>query len=394
MNTDQFVNILTYVLIFMIMLLFTLVIVYVVLKLKSNKGQKKESISNTEKKDSNKIQEKQSILNFMEFDKIEDNMIIKNNGKRYVMVLKCQGVNYDLMSNMEKISVEEGFLQFLNTLRYPIQLYIQTRTINMTESINNYTKKIQEIEQKLFKMKQEYKNMVESNNFTRTQLDEYFFEITKQSNLYEYGKDILDNTKKMSFNKNILVNSYYVVISYMPEEANNSDYDKVELENIAFSELYIRAQSIISTLYSCSVNARILDSYELAELLYVAYNRDESEIYGIDKALKAEYDEMYSTAPDVLNKKEEELNKIINEKAKELANEKIFEAKSERQIKVEEKENNLDDLIKKLAISMINDNKKSIDDDIVKDAIKKIENEKGEEDGVNQKKRKRSGTKK
>ena len=394
MNTDQLLNILTYILMFMFMLLFALIIIYVILKVKSSNGKSKENTSNVKKDDFNNELKKQSVLNFMEFDKIEDNMIIKNNGKKYVMVLKCQGINYDLMSNMEKISVEEGFLQFLNALRYPIQLYIQTRTINMTESINNYTKKIQEIEQKLFKMKQEYKNMVESNRFTSNQLEEYFFEITKQSNLYEYGKDILENTKKMSFNKNILVNSYYVVISYMPEEANNGGYDKEELKNISFSELYIRAQSIISTLFSCSVNAKILDSYELADLLYVAYNRDESEVYGIDKAINAEYDEMYSTAPDVLDKKMKELDKIIEEKAASLANEKILEAKSEKQAKVEEKEENLDEFIKKLAVSLINDNRKNLDNDIVQSAIKKIENDEGGENDVNPKKRTRNGTKK
>lgn len=391
MNTDQFVNILTYILIFMIMLLFTLVIVYIVIKLKNNKKKEKQDTSDTmkkvDKKNFNNIIKKQSVLNFMDFDTIEDNMIIKNNGKKFVMVLKCQGINYDLMSSMEKISVEEGFLQFLNTLRYPIQLYIQTRTINMTESINNYTKKIQEIEEKLFKMRQEYKRMTESDKFTNDQLNEYFYEVTKQSNLYEYGRDILENTKKMSFNKNILVNSYYVVIPYMPEEINNNDYDKEELKNIAFSELYIRAQSIISTLYSCSVNAKIMNSYELADLLYVAYNRDESEIYGIDKAIKAEYDEMYSTAPDVLDKKMKELDRIIDEKARDLANEKILEARSEKELKVEDKENNLDDLINKLAISMIKDNKKYINNDVMQSAIKKIENQEGGKEDVEKKER-------
>ena len=159
MNTDQFVNILTYILIFMIMLLFTLIIVYVVLKLKSNNKKIKEKTPDTVKKDSNNSQKKQSVLNFMEFEKIEDNMIIKNNGKKYIMVLKCQGINYDLMSNMEKISVEEGFLQFLNSLRYPIQLYIQTRTINMTESINNYTKKNYP-EEFIYKITKKWENCV------------------------------------------------------------------------------------------------------------------------------------------------------------------------------------------------------------------------------------------
>ena len=39
------------------------------------------------------------------------------------MVLECQGVNYDLMSDMERTSVEQGFIQFLNTLRTEIQIY-------------------------------------------------------------------------------------------------------------------------------------------------------------------------------------------------------------------------------------------------------------------------------
>ena len=72
-----------------------------------------------------------SVFDFLEFDKIEDNMIIQKNGTRYVMVVECQGINYDLMSQAEKIGVEEGFVQFLNTLAYPIQLYTQTRKINL-----------------------------------------------------------------------------------------------------------------------------------------------------------------------------------------------------------------------------------------------------------------------
>lgn len=397
MNTDQIANILTYVLIFMIMLLFSLIIVYVVLKMKNNSLPRKnvengKSKNNTN--DTNTLNDKQSVLNFMEFDKIEDNMIIRDNGKRYVMVLKCKGINYDLMSNMEKISVEEGFIQFLNTLRHPIQLYIQTRTINMTDSINNYTKKVTEIQDKLFKMKQEYNKMVESENYTREELGKYFYEVTKQTNLYEYGRDILENTKKMSFNRNILVNSYYVVIPYMPEEVNNDKYDKEELKSIAFSELYTRAQSIISTLYACGVSSKIMDSNELADLLYVAYNRDESDTFGIDKALKAGYDELYSTSQDVLDKKMRELDRIINEKAKELANDKIFEAKSEKQEKVEEKEENIDDLINQLAVTFINENRKYVDKDVADSAIKKIENKEGDDtNGKTTKKRTRSNSK-
>ena len=66
----------------------------------------------------------ESIYEFMEFEEIVDNMIVRKKGQQYVMIIQCNGVNYDLMSEDEKISVEEGFVQFLNTLRFPIQLYV------------------------------------------------------------------------------------------------------------------------------------------------------------------------------------------------------------------------------------------------------------------------------
>jgi hypothetical protein len=39
------------------------------------------------------------------------------------------------MSEKEKIAVEEGFVQFLNTLRFPVQIYVQSRTLNLKDII-------------------------------------------------------------------------------------------------------------------------------------------------------------------------------------------------------------------------------------------------------------------
>ena len=90
-----------------------------------------------------------SVMDFMEFDRIEDNMIVQKNGLKYIMVVECQGINYDLMSEVEKNSVEEGFIQFLNTIRHPIQIYVQTRTINLESSLQTYRDKVKEIEDKI-----------------------------------------------------------------------------------------------------------------------------------------------------------------------------------------------------------------------------------------------------
>lgn len=90
---------------------------------------------------------RESIYKFMEFDEVKDNMIIRKNRTQYVMILQCSGVNYDLLSEDEKIAVEEGFVQFLNTLRFPVQLYIQTRSLNLRDIIDEYKSKVSAIAQ-------------------------------------------------------------------------------------------------------------------------------------------------------------------------------------------------------------------------------------------------------
>ena len=355
MSNNEISQILSIVLGVMFFILMILITIFVVLKLNENKKEKKaqDILSGKEETDKKKkekeelhkisqLYSKQSIMDFMEFEKIEDNMIIQKKGRRYLMVVECQGINYDLMSQPEKIAVEEGFQQFLNTLRHPIQIYIQTRTINLESSINTYKSKIKEIEdnynQNLFR----YNQMREAGIYSQEDIEKSFYELTKQRNLLEYGRDLVTNTEKMSLNRSILNKNYYIIIPYFSEDAGDGQYDYEEIKNMAFSELYTKAQSIIRTLTASSISGKILSSQELVELLYVAYNRDDSEIFGIEKAAAAGYDELYSTAPDVFEKKMRVLDETIRQKGIELANETIEKVKSRPQQLAEEKENSLE----------------------------------------------------
>lgn len=370
--------IITITIIAIVVLLAILCIVYFMSK---SKNKKDNTVTvNQDKKDGDVQKSKtfgvESVFNFMEFDKVEDNMISQKNGSKYVMVVECQGINYDLMSEVEKDAVEEGFIQFLNTIRHPVQIYTQTRTINLDSSIQTYREKVRELEEKLEKIESSYKDMESSGRYTQEQLDKARYELTKQRNLVEYGKDIIYTTERMSSNKNVLNQKYYVIVPYYPEELGQNDFDKEEIRNMAFSELYTRCQSIIATLAVCGVNGKILTSNELADLLYVAYNRDESETYGLDKALKAGYDELYSTAPDVLDKKMRELDTRIEEEAFKKANEKVIEAKSEKQKAFEKKEASMDDLISQMAKLIIEQNKATIGRDIAESAKEKIDADK------------------
>ena len=383
------VDAITMVLIAVLVVMFVLLAIFCILYFKSkSKKEEDKIISGTDSKNAKagqttKTYAIESVFDFMEFDKIEDNMVITKNGTKYVMVVECQGVNYDLMSSVEKNAVEEGFIQFLNTLRHPVQIYTQTRTINLENSIQTYRNKVQEIEEQLEKEKLQYDKMVNSGNYTEEEIKAAFYELTKTTNLYEYGKDIIFNTERMSLNKNVLRKQYYIVIPYYSSEAGNDLFDKDEIRNIAFSELYTKAQSIIRTLAGCSVTGKVLDSYELVDLLYNAYNRDEAETYGMKKALQAGYDELYITAQDVLDKKIKTLDAQIQEKAMEEARTAIEEVKSEKQKQLEQKELTMDDLIADMAAQILEESKSYIGQDVAKEAKKRIKTKDkgGEKDG-------------
>lgn len=397
MSNDEITGLLSIVLIVMVCILIALIIVYIILRHKTkprdiNKATMLSNNINSGKNDTAKnisnSYNKQSIFSFMEFDKIEDNMIVRKNGNKFLMVIECQGVNYDLMSGLEKNSVEQGFLQFLNTLRYPVQIYVQTRTVNLESGIIKYKERINEIKDRLLKKRMEFARL-EAMGTSPEEMNKVKLELAREQNLYEYGVDLVNNTERMSLNKNILRKHYYVIIDYTPEDINTNNYGKDEIRSMAFSELYTKAQSIISSLSVCGVNGKILNSKELAELLYIAYNRDEAEVYDLDKALNAGYDELYSTAQNVLEKRMKEIDAKIQEDANKIANEKLVEAIGDREEerKVKQKEEEMDDLIRQMAKLIIQENEEIVGKDLADRAKAKIDNEEKEEK-LNEKKQK------
>ncbi len=380
MTDNQITQLLTYLLCLMIFILFVLVIVFIAVKVRDNKRKKEEnendasggSTTDALGNIATRGYNKQSISKFMEFDKVEDNMIVQKNGNRYLMVVECQGVNYDLMSEMEQTAVEEGFLQFLNALRYPIQIYVQTRTVNLEGSISNYNRRISDVESTLRRREAEYEANRQSGLFTKEELKAQFYELTKIRNLYEYGRDIVYNTQQMSLNKNVLNKQYYIITSYYPSELGNNNFDKEELKNIAFSELYTRCQSIIGALYATGVTGKILDSNSLVELLYMAYNRDEAEVFGLDKALAAGYDELYSTAPEVIEKKIAALDREIEAKAVSKAEDVVEKVRTARERKLEERRLKMDDIIDEMAKIIIKENEAYLGREVVNESIDEL----------------------
>ena len=321
----------------------------------------------------------ESMNDFMEFDEIVDNMIVRKNRNQFVMVIQCNGVNYDLMSADEKMGVEEGFVQFLNTLRFPIQIYVQSRTLNLKNIIDEYKERVNIVTTDLRQVDQKLRQAIATGN--KPMVERLEFEKRRKTSVLEYGQNITEYVERLSSNKNILQQKTYVVLSYYTAEigGNVSNYSKDEINNICFSELYTRSQNIISSLGTSQVTGRILNSEELAELLFVAYNRDDSELYQISNMLDAQYDRLYSTGKDVLEKRQEKLDEEISIAAIDLTTDSILKADRRRQEDERQKEAEKRQKIKEKALNLLNQYEDQLDPRIFDMATEEINNAKIDE---------------
>ena len=390
-NLESF---LTMILIFLIFIVMGLAVVFFIIRNKEkSKNSEKQEEENNEIKTSipsttkiAKEYEKKSIFDFIEFDTVKDNMIVQKNGKVFLMVIECKGINYDLMSEIEKASTEQGFSNFLNTLREPIQIYIQTRTVNLEKNIITYKEKVEKIKDRINLKEYKLKEYMNRSNINEKVLKEKQFELLRERNLYSYGVDIVTDTKRMSLNKNVLKKKYYIILRYYYDTADQAEAGLLspeEMRETAFSNLYTKATSMISVLSAIGISGKPLNSFELVDLLYNAYNRDDSEVFGIDKAVEAGYDELYVDSQSVIDKKILALNNEIQLRAKEEAINTVNKVKDEREKELDEIEDNLEDIIMNLAKQMINDEKTNIPKDIKEEAIQRIDSktkEKGEKE--------------
>ncbi len=378
---DNIIMGLNIMLIVFIVLIIGLVIAYYFLVYKSKineEERKKQKEVKAANKEFNGIP-RETTDKILDFDEIRDDMIIRKNRTQYVMVIQCKGINYDLLSEEEKEAVERGFVEFLNTIRFPIQLYVQTRSLNLRKTIEEYRAKVGEIEDQIKALQKQKADYQRQGN--QKQVDMTDFEIRRKQNVLEYGQDIANYIGRMSFNQNVLQQKTYVVVSYYKSELGNvGNYSKDEIINMVFTELYTRAQTLIRSLSSCQVAGRILDSEELTELLYIAYNRDEEQVYQLDRAIDAQYDALYSTSKDVLQKRRDRIDKQLDDMSVDLASDSLLEA--DNILKDREKLNNE---LRERTMEIIEEYKNQLSPDLYNETKKIIEEKTKQEEKDNSK---------
>lgn len=353
---DKFLSLCVAVIVVVVFILL-IVLLFLMYKEKMQKRDNQDK-NNNEVDEASEKRARKSLFKFMEFDTVEDNMIVQDGGQRYLMVIECKGVNYDLLSNVEKTAVEQGFIGFMNALKFEIQLYVQTRKVNLLQSTMKYRERLKIIEMDMYEEERIYQNMLREPGHTKEEILKELKEYTKKKNLYEYSKDIIENTEQMSEDSDLTTKEYYIVVPYYTDEITKAgEYNKREIGSMAFSELYTRATALVGALSECDVRGKILNSQELIELLFISYNREQHDTYNFEEYIsQSGFNAFYSVSQDVLEKRMIALDEEIERKGVERAFDAYQKSNKKRANilrEIEELEQNKEDLIDEKAEKVI-----------------------------------------
>ncbi len=192
----------------------------------------------------------QQYLNILE---IRDNTVILKDGTLRGVVL-VSSINFALKSEDEQNAVIQGYIQFLNTLDFPLQILIQSRKLN----IDDYLERLKTIEKE------------QTNELLKVQTREYRQYIAELVSLAD-----------------IMSKRFYIVIPYAtgsigsrgfisrfkealsPTTVINIKQKKFDKNRV---ELWKRMEYIIDGLSSIGLKAVALDTQGLIELYYNTYN--------------------------------------------------------------------------------------------------------------------------
>jgi type IV secretory pathway VirB4 component len=203
-----------------------------------------------------------STQNSLQIAEIRDGIVIMNDGS-FRSVVMVKSINFDLMSQQEQESVEYSYQGFLNSLYFPIQIFLRSQKVDLRAYI-----------EKLDKIRTEHDNMLLA--LLMEDYIGYIDAISQQTNIMDKNFyvvipffPVVDVQKGIEQSKNFLTG----LGGLLKPKEQHVIINEIDLEN-AKTELRNRVQAALAGLQQCGIQGLPLDTQELIELYYDTYNPD------------------------------------------------------------------------------------------------------------------------
>ncbi len=203
-----------------------------------------------------------STQNALQIAEIRDGIVIMNDGS-FRSVIMVKSINFDLMSPQEREAVEYSYQGFLNSLYFPVQIFIHSRKVDLGPYI-----------QKLDKIRTEHENMLLA--LLMEDYIAYMDQLSQQTNIMDkrfymvipYFPTV-DVQKALTASKNLFTG----LVTLFNSKQQHVTINEPDLEK-AKAELRNRVQAALAGLLQCNIQGLPLDTQELIELYYDVYNPD------------------------------------------------------------------------------------------------------------------------
>ena len=108
-----------------------------------------------------------TVQNWMPFEKILENGVIKLKDKSYIKILKISPINFNLKSFLEKESILSSYKTFLKTCNFNIQILIQSNKENLSKHIENIKNNNSNEKENIKSVSKNYINFIQEINQKR-----------------------------------------------------------------------------------------------------------------------------------------------------------------------------------------------------------------------------------
>jgi hypothetical protein len=213
-----------------------------------------------------------STQQYLDIAEIRDDVVILKDGT-IRKVLLASSINFALKSEDEQNAIIQGYITFLNSLDFALQIVIQSRRLNIDAYLESLKQKREE----------------QTNDLLRTQIEEYHSFVSQLVTLGD-----------------IMGKRFYVVVPYSPGKDTRKGFfaqlgsvfapskiialsDKLFAQYI--EKLESRVGKITSGLGGIGVTAVPLTTQSLIELYYGSYNPELAQIQNLPDAKKLKVDD-------------------------------------------------------------------------------------------------------
>ena len=121
-----------------------------------------------------------SVQEWLPFEKILENGIIKTKDKNYVKIIKVKPINFNLKSELEKKAILNSYKIFLKTCNFDIQIIIQSQKEDLFEHISMMEKRKTEEEENIKEIINKYIESIQKLNSSNKSDSKQFFILINQ----------------------------------------------------------------------------------------------------------------------------------------------------------------------------------------------------------------------